>query len=669
MYLKLALRNLARSLKEYTIYFITLVFVVSIVYLFNSIESQNDMMDIGLFRLIKINFIEMVCYNITKISIFIPWILGFLVIYANHYLIKRRKKEFGIYITLGMSKWGISFILFIEVLIIGIASLLVGLIIGVLLSQGLSFVTASLMNATIIEFKFVLSKAALKETIYCFGLIFAVVLVFNSLSMMRIKLIDLISNNIRIKDIKIKSRGKYLLIFILSILILVYTYYNMLLNHFINESWYKLMILMIIGTILFFYGLVGFLQRFIIRSNSFYLKNLNMVVLRDINSNLSTNLISIIFISLMIYITISIFSLGIEMSTNIENDKEDLTQFDLVLWDINGGDIEETLKSRGFEMDKNSKDHYKYNYYKNDFKYEDFFEGNWSEANIRTYPWKNTGINIFAQDEIPIIKLSDYNKIMEELGKDTINLEANQYAIYSDIDSKIPIIEDVLKEDKKIIVNRRELTPSSTEVIDVTTYNATKKSNMCTFIVNDFVVEGLSIDTSFLILEFEDNVVSGEGAVYSIIASPINMGTLELNACSIGDIELFTPINRTGMVYMTTYVSIILLIVCATILGLQQLTQAIDYKERYKYLKNLGVEEKMINKAALIKICGYFLLPLGMSIINAIASMKFNYNSLVLGENVDVMKTLLSVLIIYVVVYGGYIVVTYVGVKQIINRK
>ena len=120
MYFKLAFRNIQKSLKDYTIYFLTLVFGVCIFYTFNSIESQSIMMELSD---LKANAFELTSNIIGIVSIFISFILGFLIVYANNYLIKRRKKEFGIYMTLGMENRKLSSIIFIYTMLIGIISL------------------------------------------------------------------------------------------------------------------------------------------------------------------------------------------------------------------------------------------------------------------------------------------------------------------------------------------------------------------------------------------------------------------------------------------------------------------------------------------------------------------------------------------------------------------
>lgn len=97
----LALRNIKKSIKDYSIYFITLVIAVAIFYIFNSIDSQTAMMSISKSTM---EIVQSLVNVLSYISVFVSVVLGFLIVYANNFLIKRRKKEIGIYMTLGMSK-------------------------------------------------------------------------------------------------------------------------------------------------------------------------------------------------------------------------------------------------------------------------------------------------------------------------------------------------------------------------------------------------------------------------------------------------------------------------------------------------------------------------------------------------------------------------------------
>ncbi|MTK11256.1 MAG: FtsX-like permease family protein, partial [Clostridiaceae bacterium] len=177
MYTKLAKRNMERSLKDYTIYFLTLVFGVCIFYTFNSIGSQKIMMKLNEYEAHSFQRIDEV---MSIVSIFISCIFGFLIIYANSYLIKRRKKEFGIYLTLGMENREISNILLIETILIGVFSLGIGLFLGVFLSQGMSIFTARLFHVELESFKFTFSSGAFIKTIVYFAVMYIVVFLFNT---------------------------------------------------------------------------------------------------------------------------------------------------------------------------------------------------------------------------------------------------------------------------------------------------------------------------------------------------------------------------------------------------------------------------------------------------------------------------------------------------------
>ena len=125
MLLKLATRNIRRSLRDYAIYFVTLLIAVTVFYAFNSIGDQQVMHDIAASN--HANIIEFTGYMMNIFSIVVALVLGFLVIYANQLLITRRKREFGIYLVLGMKPGQVSRILLYETVFIGLGSLILGL--------------------------------------------------------------------------------------------------------------------------------------------------------------------------------------------------------------------------------------------------------------------------------------------------------------------------------------------------------------------------------------------------------------------------------------------------------------------------------------------------------------------------------------------------------------
>ena len=204
MFSKLALKNVTRSLRDYSVYFLTLTFGVCIFYVFNSMDAQYVMESLKGGN----NIARIIIQLIDVISVFVSVVLAFLILYANSFMVRRRKKELGTYLLLGMGTGAISGLLFLETLLIGLLSLGVGLALGVFLSQFISVFTASLFAISIPEFHFVFSPRALGKTVLYFGVIFLVVMCFNSLSVSRCKLLDLLQAGKRNQELKVKNLGE-----------------------------------------------------------------------------------------------------------------------------------------------------------------------------------------------------------------------------------------------------------------------------------------------------------------------------------------------------------------------------------------------------------------------------------------------------------------------------
>ena len=155
MLAKLAARNVRRSARDYAIYFVTVALGVALFYAFNTVSDQAVMLDA--LSADSMRMLGLLNAMMKLLSIVIVCVLGFLVVYANRFLIRRRRREFGTYLVLGMSAGRVSRILLYETALVGLASLLVGLVAGIALSQGLSFVTAALMGSTMTKYQFIVS--------------------------------------------------------------------------------------------------------------------------------------------------------------------------------------------------------------------------------------------------------------------------------------------------------------------------------------------------------------------------------------------------------------------------------------------------------------------------------------------------------------------------------
>ena len=222
MLCKLSLGNLKKSFKDYAVYFFTLILGVAVFYIFNAIDSQTIMLEVTSSTR---EIIQLMTSMLSGVSVFVSFVLGFLIIYASRFLMKRRHREFGIYMTLGMSKGKISKILLFETFLIGCISLLVGLGLGIMLSQVMSIFVANMFEANLTKFTFVISVPAILKTIGYFGIMYIIVMIFNTISVSRCKLIDLIYSNKKTEKIRLKNPALCVIIFIVSSCVLGYAYY------------------------------------------------------------------------------------------------------------------------------------------------------------------------------------------------------------------------------------------------------------------------------------------------------------------------------------------------------------------------------------------------------------------------------------------------------------
>ena len=657
MYFKLATRNLKKSLKDYTIYFLTLVFGVCIFYTFNSIESQKVMMDLTDMQAAAFQLIDVV---MGVASVFISFVLGFLIVYANNFLIRRRKKEFGIYMTLGMENKQLSRLIFIETMLIGVVSLVVGVALGVLLSQGLSIFTAKLFKVNLVNFTFVFSKIAFIKTLVCFGLIYLVVLIFNSFTIRKVKLIDLLTSAKKNESLKVKNIWISVITFVISIVMIGSAYFIVLKNGVAIASPTAIgipVLLGSIGTLLFFFSLSGFLLKIMQNNKKFYLKDLNMFVLRQINSKINTTFISMTFICLMLFIAICTFSSGFGISRGLNKDVQDLTQFDSSIWNLNGDNIEDLLGKNNLDDISNYAEYTNYN---SEVPYSKFLSKNGIEKGSSYYP-------VFADSNINTITLSDFNGLLILLGKDTVELGQNEYLAFGDIDDMQAVIQEAIDNNTKININGKELSPSSNKVFNIVAYDSTLKNNICTFVVNDDVVNGLTAINTYLNVNYKDDKLKSEEAINKLIKDNKAKDGTQIYYISKENVEATTAGLGAVVSYLAIYMGVIFLITSAAVLALQQLCESADNIYRYELLKKVGVDEKIINKSLFTQIGIYFIIPLALALVHSIAGLKFAQGIVSIVGDGSMMKYILITLVVLIIIYGGYFIATYNGSKKMIK--
>lgn len=658
MYFKLAFKNIKKSYKNYVIYFLTLIFGICIFYTFNSIESQSVMMELNEQKQSAFMMAEQL---MGYFSVFIAFVLGFLIVYANNYLIKRRKKEFGIYMTLGMENGSLSKMIFLETLFIGAISLGIGVILGIILSQALSVLTAYMFQVDLTKFQFVFSPLGFKRTVLCFSIIYLVVLIFNFISVRKIKLIDLLTASKRNEKPTIKNLWVSVILFLVSVGILGIAYYKVIHDGIAFASFNALglpILLGCIGTFIFFYSLTGFFLKVIQGNKKFYLRDLNMFVMKQISSKINTTFVSLSFICLMLFLAICTFSGGLGINRAINADLKDLTKFDVTFWSNSGENIETLLNEKNIDISNIAKEDSNMVMYDSEVKYSDFLSKEGMTAMKNYFPVDN-------DNDTLVIGENGYNNTLKLLGKEPVNLKENQYLAVGNIDEMKKWVNESLENGKKINISGKTLEPENKKYENINLYNFTMKGDILIFVVKDSLLEGLKPVSSRFNMMLKDNSNSKEEL------ENVRDQLVESQVYSITKKEIYDNAAGLGatMAYLGIYLGLIFIITSAVVLAIQQLTESTDNVERYRLLKEIGVDQKMINKAIFTQVGVYFMLPLSLAIVHSIVGLKISSTIVGVFGNASIMPNIIITAIIFVIIYGGYFLATYLGAKKNINER
>ncbi|MFH5826807.1 ABC transporter permease [Clostridium perfringens] len=674
MYFKLAFKNIKKSYKNYVIYFLTLIFGICIFYTFNSIESQSVMMELNEQKQSAFMMAEQL---IGYFSVFIAFVLGFLIVYANNYLIKRRKKEFGIYMTLGMENGSLSKMIFLETLFIGAISLGIGVVLGIMLSQALSVLTAYMFQVDLTKFQFVFSPLGFKRTVLCFSIIYLVVLIFNFISVRKIKLIDLLTASKRNEKPTIKNLWVSVILFLVSVGILEIAYYKVIHDGIAFASFNALglpILLGCIGTFIFFYSLTGFFLKVIQGNKKFYLRDLNMFVMKQISSKINTTFVSLSFICLMLFLAICTFSGGLGINRAINADLKDLTKFDVTFWSNSGENIEKLLKEKNIDISNIAKEDSNMVMYDSGVKYSNFLSKEGMTAMKNYFPVAN-------DNDILVIGENGYNNTLKLLGKEPVNLKENKYLAVGNIDEMKKWVNESLESGnidqmkklvnkssengKKINISGKTLEPANKKYENINLYNFTMKGDILIFVVKDSLLEGLKPVSSRFNMMLKDNSNTKEEL------ESIREQLVESQVYSITKKEIYDNAAGLGatMAYLGIYLGLIFIITSAVVLAIQQLTESTDNVERYRLLKEIGVDQKMINKAIFTQVGVYFMLPLSLAIVHSIVGLKISSTIVGVFGNASIMPNIIITAIIFVIIYGGYFLATYLGAKKNINER
>lgn len=668
MLCKLSISNIKKSFKDYAIYFVTLILGVCIFYIFNSIDSQSAMLEVSKRQG---EMIDLLTEILSYVSVFVSFVLGFLIIYASRFLIKKRNKEFGIYMTLGMSKRKISFLLLIETFLIGLISLVIGLLLGMILSQVTSIFIANMFEADMTKFTFNFSKSAMIKTIIYYGIIYIIVMIFNTIIVSKNKLINLLQASKKQEKIRLKNPVICILLFILSVVILSSAYY-MVTDGLSKLTEYDVSILLVpislgvLGTVMFFYSVAGMILKVLSRCHNLYCKKLNTFVFKQLSSKINTMVVSISVICIMLFFTLCLLSSTFTIKNYFNNsiNKYAPADFELIQYfdeqeKLTSEEIKNLIKEDNI-LKNNTKNITIINeYYDDTMLYKESL-GNYYSTVKEKLPL----INYDAKVEI--ISQTDYNKVSKLFNLEKISLKDNEYIIVANYEKEI--YDEVIKRNNKISIFGKELIPAKDKCIEGFIRISGNPTNIGFFVVPDSVINTNAENNIILIgnytktdkekIDYMENKIKEYSKSGTTISSDTKQ---EIKESAVGLSAIVT--------FIGLYLGIIFLISSSAILALKELSDCLDDKNKYRVLRQIGADEKDINKALFKQTLIFFITPLTLAIVHTIFGLRFcTFILSSMGVN-NILDGSIMTFIFLIAIYGIYFIITYLCSKNIIKEK
>lgn len=664
MIFKLAFRNMKKSMSDYAVYFVTLIIGVSVFYVFNAISDQTVVTQI--FKS-EYDIIDLMRTTLSTASVIVSVALAFLIVYASSYLMKRRKKEFGIYMLLGMGKKKIAGVLMAETVIIGVFSLLIGMGVGIILSQGMSLLVAKLFEADMSEFTFDMSGEALGKTVIYFLIMYALVLLLDIFVVGKSRLINLLNAEKKSEKNIAKNPWICLVVFVVAAVVLGHAYWMMTGNveNLTEQSQVLMQIVKgIVATFLIFWSLSGlliFLSK--IRKKS-YLKGINAFTTKEISSRVNTNVFAGSIICLLLFITICIFSTSFSINKSINDNLNTLVPADANLmyrydqglpYDSEKQTINEKLQTQGMDTDlfEDVVELTGYAYYKWDEKEEEGYSDN---------------TNIFANSGV--IKLSDYNKVAEIYGLKQHTLAADEYLVVSNYDYTLNMYnEQYLQKGHVIRIGGKEYHPKYKTCQDGFLQMSSNRSESGFTVVPDDIPadENLHPDCIYYIANYDTNKKSVEK-----IDRLLN--NKEFGKKTGIDVSTRTEIYQRSIgltvliVFLGLYLGIIFVLSSFALLSLKELSQAADNREKYRTLRRIGVDERMIHRSLFRQNLIFFSTPLLLAIIHSIFGIQVSVYIMESFGTTGMLFSIVATSAVLLAVYVIYFTITYRCSRKIINE-
>lgn len=719
MLCKLAWGNVRRAGRDYLVYLLTLTLGVTVFYAFNTISMQVDIAGID-----EEGLAQVMGSILGDLTYFLAGVMAFLMVYANNFIMKRRKKEFGLYQVLGMGRGRVATIMALETVIVSVVAFVAGIVLGVGLSQLMTFFTASLFKTQIANFHFFFSVHAFNLTLACMLVMFVLTLLLNLRAVRRTKLIELMGAERRNESIKTRNPWIAIAIFAVGVVLVGVAYYRLLRDGFpltatdskLQEAMNQFGIttaMVTVGTFALFWGLSGMLIKLLQSLRGVYWRGLNMFTVRQLAAKVNTVCFSMGVIAMLLFLAITSVTCGMSIA-NVMN--ENLERYNPV-------DVSQTY----VYYTPDTLDYYKgYKGYVNPSEADrmvladttvDLYpawhgKGKSADNNDETgkkvdiadvagehvqidsylsYPFGGSNPSVTPSEMCKIMgeKLpkafggsnadtmglfvtpaSQYNKLRQMMGEEPVHIGCDQYLLTCDMGGElVDLYTKYMAGGHTLTLGGHELKPATDKSDEDTAAiaNSAMGSNPGTVVVADELLSQLNLQpySSSLLVNYKqgmDTTEADESIKYTVLDNLLVDGKEPGSwGIFITRSEMYTQAAQmNGLIsYLAIYIGFVLVVACAAILSIQQLSNVADGSRSYRVLAQIGCDDRQIRHSVMAQQAVFFLFPLAVGLAHSFVALKVIIEMVSIFGNMSIGGTVGLTCAIFLAAYGGYFLVTY----------
>lgn len=716
MLCKLAWGNVRRAGRDYIVYLLTLTLGVTVFYAFNTISMQVDIAGID-----EEGLAQVMGSMLGYLTYFLAGVMAFLMVYANNFIMKRRKKEFGLYQVLGMGRGRVATIMALETVIVSVVAFVAGIVLGVGLSQLMTFFTASLFKTQIANFHFFFSVHAFNLTLACMLVMFVLTLLLNLRAVRRTKLIELMGAERRNESIKTRNPWIAIAIFAVGVVLVGVAYYRLLRDGFpltatdskLQEAMNQFGIttaMVTVGTFALFWGLSGMLIKLLQSLRGVYWRGLNMFIVRQLAAKVNTVCFSMGVIAMLLFLAITSVTCGMSIANVMNENLERYTPADMsqtyVYYtpDTLGYYKEYVNPSEADRMVLADTTVDLYPAWHGKDKSADNNDGTGKKVNIAdvagehvqidsylSYPFGGPSPSVSAGEmcktmgeKLPkafggskpdaiglfVTPASQYNKLRQMMGEEPVSIGRDQYLLTCDMGGElIDLYTKYMAGGHALTLGGHTLKPATDKSDEDTAAiaNSAMGSNPGTVVVADELLSQLNLQpySSSLLVNYKqgmDTTEVDESIEYTVLDNLLVDGKEPGSwGIFITRSEMYTQAAQmNGLIsYLAIYIGFVLVVACAAILSIQQLSNVADGSRSYRVLAQIGCDDRQIRHSVMAQQAVFFLFPLAVGLAHSFVALKVIIELVSIFGNMSIGGTVGLTCAIFLAAYGGYFLVTY----------